>query len=184
MRSVYLPLLRGLTPSALQAFDPVTQTLVTGHRDATTVPTQALFPLNSGFVRRQALAHAEGLLAQPQKTNRAKVERAYWQTLGRAPTAQETQRALQFLNEFQADYRKLPVTSTSPVVTSGTAAVTSVTTKVVDSPGFTLPPDPDNVDRTEYVAIEETIQPGGAEAAAWMSFVQALYASAEFRFVR
>jgi hypothetical protein len=35
-RSVYLPLLRGVTPSALQAFDPVTQTLVTGQRDATT----------------------------------------------------------------------------------------------------------------------------------------------------
>jgi hypothetical protein len=180
VRSVYLPLLRGLTPSALQAFDPVTQTLVTGHREATTVPTQALFLLNSGFVRRQALALGDGLLAQPQKTTRAKVQHAYWQTLGRAPTAQETERALQFLNEFQAEYRKLPAVSTSVQP----PAATSVTAKAVDNPGFTLPADPDNVDRTDYVAIEETIQPGSAEAAAWMSFVQALFASAEFRFVR
>ena len=55
-RSVYLPLLRGVTPRALQAFDPVTQTLVTGSGMSTTVPTQALFLLNSSFVRQQALS--------------------------------------------------------------------------------------------------------------------------------
>jgi len=55
VRSIYLPLLRGVTPKALEAFDPVTQTLVTGQRDATTVPTQALFLLNPPSVRPQAL---------------------------------------------------------------------------------------------------------------------------------
>src|SRR5262249_42584763 len=58
-RSVYLPLLRGVVPPSLEAFDPVDQTLVTGQRDATTVPGQALFLLNSTFVRKQALALAE-----------------------------------------------------------------------------------------------------------------------------
>ena len=43
-RSVYLPLLRGITPRALEAFDPVDQTLVTGQRQITTVPAQALYP--------------------------------------------------------------------------------------------------------------------------------------------
>ena len=43
--------LRGVTPHALEAFDPVEQTLVTGSRDATTVPAQALYLLNSSFVR-------------------------------------------------------------------------------------------------------------------------------------
>ena len=54
-RSIYLPLLRGLTPHSLEAFDPVDQTLVTGNRETTTVPGQALFLLNSTFVRKQAL---------------------------------------------------------------------------------------------------------------------------------
>ena len=39
-RSIYLPLLRGLTPKSLEAFDPVEQTLVTGRRETTTVPGQ------------------------------------------------------------------------------------------------------------------------------------------------
>ena len=176
-RSVYLPLLRGVTPGALQAFDPVTQTLVTGQRDATTVPTQALFLLNSGFVRTQALALAQSLLAVPG--TRARIERAYWRTLGRAPTVAEAARALQFLTEFRAEYKKLPPPEPRPVST--TVAAKPIQT---ESPGFTLPADPDNVDRTEYVAVEETVQPSSPEAAAWMSFVQALYASAEFRFVR
>ncbi|MFM7074376.1 MAG: DUF1549 domain-containing protein, partial [Planctomycetota bacterium] len=54
-RSVYLPQLRGLTPKSLEAFDPVDPTLVSGSRDVTTVPSQALFMLNGGFVRQNAL---------------------------------------------------------------------------------------------------------------------------------
>ncbi|HYP06490.1 MAG TPA: DUF1549 and DUF1553 domain-containing protein, partial [Bryobacteraceae bacterium] len=179
-RSVYLPLLRGLTPSALQAFDPVAQTLVTGQRDATTVPTQALFLLNSGFVRKQALALGEALQNLEGLTTQAKVERAYWRTLGRAPSQQEIARALQFVKQFRADYAKLP----PPVSTSTPGAATTVLASTTESPGFTLPADPDNVDRTEYIAVEEAVQPSSAEAATWMSFAQALYASAEFRFVR
>jgi hypothetical protein len=45
------------------------------------------------------------------------------------------------------------------------------------------PADPDNVDRTDSRPAEPEIRPANAEAAAWMSLVQALYASAEFRFV-
>ena len=63
-RSVYLPLLRGITPRPLEAFDPVDQTLVTGRAQVTTVPGQALYLLNSSFVRRQSLALAERLLDQ------------------------------------------------------------------------------------------------------------------------
>jgi hypothetical protein len=175
-RSVYLPLLRGVTPSALQAFDPVTQTLVTGKRDATTVPTQSLFLMNSGFVRKQALALAEALLTMP--STRSRIERAYWRTLGRAPVLKETERALAFLAQFRAEYRKLPHQAFP------TVAPVPAKTVEIESPGFTLPADPDNVDRTEYIVVEETVQPSSPEAAAWMSLAQALYASAEFRFVR
>ena len=64
-RSIYLPLLRGVTPRALEVFDPVEQTLVTGRRDVTTVPSQALYLLNSSFVRRQALAERRHPRAEP-----------------------------------------------------------------------------------------------------------------------
>jgi hypothetical protein len=46
------------------------------------------------------------------------------------------------------------------------------------------PANPDDVDRTPDVVKEDAVQPKSAKAAAWMNFVQALYASAEFRFVR
>src|SRR5207244_9583393 len=88
-RSVYLPLLRGVTPKSLEAFDPVTQTLVTGQRDATTVPTQALFLLNSAFVRRQSLSLAERLLSERQKSAARQIRQAYPLTLGRLQNEQE-----------------------------------------------------------------------------------------------
>jgi hypothetical protein len=180
-RSVYLPLLRGVTPSALQAFDPVTQTLVTGHRDATTVPAQALFLLNSSFVRKQALSLARSLLKQQEIASPAKIKQAYRFALGRAPTTQELGRAHRFLADYQASYRNAPrKQALMPVVASAVVAKTSSS----ESPGFTLPVDPDNIDRTEHIAVEEVVEPESAKAAAWMSFVQALYASAEFRFVR
>jgi cytochrome c553 len=106
-RSVYLPLLRGVTPHALEAFDPVEQALVTGRRDATTVPGQALFLLNSSFVRRQALALGERLLADAA-SDADRVRRAYRLTLGRLPSEKEVERARAYLAEYEAAARDLP----------------------------------------------------------------------------
>ncbi|HEY1067989.1 MAG TPA: DUF1549 and DUF1553 domain-containing protein, partial [Pirellulales bacterium] len=50
-RSVYLPLLRGITPTSLAVFDFAEQGMVTGSRDVTTVAPQALYMLNDPFVR-------------------------------------------------------------------------------------------------------------------------------------
>jgi hypothetical protein len=174
-RSIYLPLLRGVTPRSLDAFDPVTQTLVTGERDATTVPTQALFLLNSPFVRRQALALAEKLLAQ-QRTDASRIREAYLVTLGRSPHKKELARAERFLSEFEVSYSKLPPQPVS-------VAPRAVSAKLEALP-FTLPIDPDNIDRIDEVAVDDVVQAGTQRSAAWMGFVQALYASAEFRFVR
>jgi hypothetical protein len=171
-RSVYLPLLRGLTPQSLDAFDPVSQTLVTGRRDATTVPTQALFLLNSTFVRRQSLLLADKLLSQNDGGATGKIRDLYLRILGRAPSKPESARADQFLNTYAADYRQLPpAQELSPV---RTILVNKSEAK----------PDPDDLERAGQVAAEESIQPKTAREAAWMSLVQALYASAEFRFVR
>ena len=47
-----------------------------------------------------------------------------------------------------------------------------------------VPANPDDVDRSGDEVKEAPVIPGSARTAAWMNFVQALYASAEFRFVR
>ena len=151
-RSVYLPLLRDVTPHALEAFDPVEQTLVTGSRDATTVPGQALFLLNSSFVRRQSLLLAKKLLGDQSASDVARIETAYQRTLTRRPTDKEIDRARAFIGEYESAYRDEPAApKPQPKKKAGPAG---------------------------------NIQPPDAHTAAWMAFVQALYGSAEFRFVR
>jgi len=188
-RSVYLPLLRGVTPRSLEAFDPVTQTLVTGQRDATTVPTQALFLLNSTFVRRQSLALADSLLDDSHrsakgasdtapllheslKTSKERIRQAYRLTLGRVPSEQELARADTFLSRYEKAYRALP----PPAVPA----------KSVDAKGKATTPsaDTDDVQHAGLAASEEIVQAKSPAEAALMSFTQSLYASAEFRFVR
>jgi hypothetical protein len=167
VRSVYLPLLRGVTPKSIEAFDPVTQTLVTGQRDATTVPTQALYLLNSVFVRRQALSLADTVRLQSSSKG---IQQAYRLTLGRDPSRHEILRAEKFIAEFESSYVSVP-----PAIAAKPLS---------EKPSDEQNADPDNIDRTDYIVTEEIVQPADAKAAAWMSFVQALYASAEFRFVR
>jgi len=167
-RSIYLPLLRGITPDALAAFDPVTQTLVSGQRDTTTVPTQALFLLNSAFVRKQSLVLAERLLAGRGPSDASRIQGAYKLALGRTPSSLELERARKFLADFERSYQPPPGGTREPEPAPPSAA----------------PLDADDMDRTEYIARELVVEAGGARTAAWMSLVQALYASAEFRFVR
>src|SRR3712207_7398450 len=66
--SVYLPLVRGVTPQALAVFDFAEQGMVAGSRETTTVAPQALYLLNDPFVRRRALAPAERALGDRKST--------------------------------------------------------------------------------------------------------------------
>jgi len=169
-RSVYLPLLRGLTPHDLEAFDPVEQTLVTGSRDATNVPGQALFLLNSGFVRRQSLVLAERLLAQ-QISDRSRIEAGYRRVLGRVPSESEVERALAFVSAYSTEW----------VAPKPIAVAVAPASKKADAP----PPfDPDQVDQTGEAVAVEVVRPKDATHAAWQAWVQALFASAEFRYLR
>lgn len=177
-RSLYLPLLRGVTPKSLAAFDPVEQNLVTGRRDATTVPTQALYLLNSTFVRKQSLALGLRLLNEGLETDAARIRQAYLLILGRAPAADEVTRAESFLRSYAQTYRQ---SRTANVL----ALLTGISNKPVAAASAPIvPEDPDNIDRSTVLAPEEVIQTQTPEAAAWLGLAQSLYASAEFRFVR
>ena len=174
-RSVYLPLLRGVIPQSLEAFDPVTQTLVTGQRESTTVPTQALYLLNSSFVRSQSLAFAERLLSSESlEKNSDRIQKAYELTLGRKPTPLEIDRAETFLAEFEKLYPQV---------------AESVSIDEAQKKGLAIKDRVDQADQTDternaQVVLDEKIHPQNAQQAAWLNFLQALYASAEFRFVR
>ncbi|MDB5300461.1 MAG: Planctomycete cytochrome, partial [Phycisphaerales bacterium] len=101
-RSVYQPILRSLLPESLDLFDFAEPTMVTGVRDTTTVPTQALFMMNNPFVIEQSHQLAARVLESKTMTDAARVDLAYRLTLSRPATTAQRQRALAYI----ADYAK------------------------------------------------------------------------------
>ncbi len=61
-RSVYLPVIRDHLPDALELFDFAEPSLVTGDREITNVPVQALYLMNGPFVQEQAAALAQRVI--------------------------------------------------------------------------------------------------------------------------
>jgi len=173
-RSVYLPLLRGISPRALEAFDPVEQTLVTGTREATTVPRQALYLLNSSFVRRQSLTLAELLLAENDSADADRIRKAYRLTLGRFPDNTEVERVHTFLLDYESAAREL--NAFKPLARAMVALPAQTKAKP-------KPTNQDEFERTNESAVEDGSRPKDARSAAWQGFVQSLLGSAEFRYL-
>jgi hypothetical protein len=180
-RSVYLPLLRDETPRALAAFDPVSQTLVTGQREETTVPAQALFMLNSPFVRAQSLVFARALLSNKGATNSQRIREAYIRVVGHAPTAEDQARVKQFLVRYADTWSKThPAPNSKPQATL-VSAKQPITSGVVREDGLA---QDDAVDNSKPQNTDSTVAPQTPQEAAWTAFVQSLYGSSSFQFVR
>ena len=107
-RSVYLPVARDLPPDALAVFDFSDPNQVTGDREKTNVPAQALYILNNEFVSRCAGNLADRVLAAfPSNAGfDQRLNYCYWLTLGRNPTANEKSAAWNFLQKFPANWSK------------------------------------------------------------------------------
>jgi hypothetical protein len=97
-RSVYLPVIRNNLPPIFEVFDFADPDVSTGRRDATTVPTQALYLMNSPFAFKQARAAASRLLALPEV---ARLPLLYRRALGRDPLAAGLDRARTFLSSYR-----------------------------------------------------------------------------------
>jgi cytochrome c553 len=97
LRSVYLPRVRSVLPEALELFDAPDASLVTGTRETTTVPLQALYLMNGAFVREQAVAFAERVASQPYG---AQLDYAHRIAYGRAQTREERDFASYFASVF------------------------------------------------------------------------------------
>ena len=101
-RSVYLPILRDRLPDVLDLFDCAEPSLVTGNRETTNVPLQALFLMNSQFVREQAEGLAQRVSADG-KTQEDEVALAYRHCFSREPDEIEMRLALEFLNSASTE---------------------------------------------------------------------------------
>ena len=112
-RSVYVPVMRNFIPPMFEVFDFPEPSETKGLREVTTVPTQALFLMNSTWVIEQSKHAAERLLADASLTDAARVTRVYREALGRAPTAEETKQALEFMkvSSVAADTGAEPATA-------------------------------------------------------------------------
>ncbi len=95
-RSVYLPIIRDRLPDVLSLFDFAEPSLVTGDREQTNVPVQALYLMNSSFVQSRARALA-ARLQKEAKSDEQFVERAFQLCFGRSPEPAELDHSLTFL---------------------------------------------------------------------------------------
>ncbi len=97
-RSIYLPVIRDRLPDVLELFDFAEPSLVTGNRDQTNVPVQALYLMNSPFVQ----ARADGLasrLSRLADSNEECIALGFQLCFARQPLPEEVERSLIFLTQ-------------------------------------------------------------------------------------
>jgi hypothetical protein len=174
--------------------------MVTGSRDTTTVPTQALYLLNDPSVRGVSLALAERIL-KDEADDENRVRLTYRTILGRSPTSYEITRATQYLADYElaastAEDSQTPGESAEPnavvaVSDSGAEAATSTSTAETNAEETTgkkkkpaEPVNPDEADQSDAPVKEELVRANDPRTAAWASFVQAIYGSAEFLYLQ
>jgi hypothetical protein len=96
-RSVYTPIFRNRLHELFEVFDFPDPNMVLGKRNVSTVPTQALYMMNSPFIMTQA-KHAATLALKGDKKDAERIDDAYRKTLGRLPTPRERELALAYVS--------------------------------------------------------------------------------------
>ena len=76
-RTVYLPIVRNEVPELLKLFDFTDPNAVTGARNARTIPSQALYLMNSPFIEAQSEAAARRLIATRPAGDAGAIDRAF-----------------------------------------------------------------------------------------------------------
>ncbi|MDA1017595.1 MAG: PSD1 and planctomycete cytochrome C domain-containing protein [Planctomycetota bacterium] len=103
-RSVYLCYLRSSLPPELAAFDVPDFTSVTGQRDVSTVPGQALHLFNNPFVVEQAERLAEVVMDRTEDDGE-RIRLIFSRSLSREPTREELDRAREYLRFIKAELK-------------------------------------------------------------------------------
>ena len=94
-RSVYLPVIRDRLPEVLDLFDFAEPSLVTGDRETTNVPVQALYLMNSPFMQARSEALADRLMREAD-TDERRIRRAFLLCYSRVPDADEAKMVASF----------------------------------------------------------------------------------------
>jgi mono/diheme cytochrome c family protein len=101
-RSVYLPVVRNHLYDVFQLFDYNEANVTAGHRNASTIPTQALFLLNGELMDQAAEALARQVTANagdgPQR-----IEQLYWRVFARPPNDTEREQGLRFVQRLSQE---------------------------------------------------------------------------------
>lgn len=183
VRSVYLPVVRDHIPESLEVFDFPDPNFVTGQRERTSVPTQALLLLNDGEVGVSARALAERLV-DARETDPERITLAFQLLYGRRASASEQQAVKDFLRDFASAQRK-----------GGSEAANGRNSTDAGVPGARFQQGQgggmrDAVARrrgqrqrpgAEGAPPTETAPLGTASADAWTAACRALFANTEFR---
>ena len=101
-RTIFRPIMHENVPADLSVFDFPEPEMVTGRRSVTTVPTQALFLMNSPLIVEHA-RHTARRVAGLGKDTSSRIETAYQLILARAPSDGERGDAATFLTGFPGD---------------------------------------------------------------------------------
>ena len=99
-RAVYLPVIRDLLPDSLQLFDFADPSLVLGARETTTVPSQALFLMNSEFLQSNAEAMAKHLTDDLNLRDEKLGWAAFYLAYSRPPTSEESRKTKAYFERF------------------------------------------------------------------------------------
>jgi Protein of unknown function (DUF1553)/Protein of unknown function (DUF1549)/Planctomycete cytochrome C len=98
-RGVYTPVLRNKLFELYEVFDFANPNVCTGHRTASTVPTQSLYLMNSPFIMDMAKAAATRTMAAKDLDDDAKLDLVYRTSLGRLPNERERALVIEFLGK-------------------------------------------------------------------------------------
>ena len=99
-RSVYLPVFRNNLPDIFDVFDFADPNTPTGRRNVSTLPSQALYLMNSPFVMDSARQAAEDIL-ELDSPDPDRIDLAYRRTVGRLPTDTERLLAIRYISNFK-----------------------------------------------------------------------------------
>jgi hypothetical protein len=100
-RSVYIPIVRENVPESLELFDFAEPSLVSGNRDDTSVPSQALYLMNNSQVIRMAEKFAE-TITKKTLSETERIDLAFRMAFGRPASDKESAAAEAFIKKFTA----------------------------------------------------------------------------------
>jgi hypothetical protein len=85
-----------------QSFDVLDPSTVNAKRPTTVVPSQALFVMNSIFMREQSARFAQSLLEVPHLSEADRIRLAYRRAVQRSPRPEEIARVSGFVQQYES----------------------------------------------------------------------------------